>query len=392
MYSKKQSIIKNSKISTLYGISRPTVGKWLSNAIEGKNELQVTHHNGRMYILNTPHNISEIQKLKEHGIKYRNKIHFESKTADEEFIGLYPNDTLIELITNLENTNTLPLKYSLPLIKKENHRPTQTHFYSRTLSKTIAQSFASLINKYSEVTIYAFDSYNSDAIDILFEELKASNKKIKIIYIFDEKPKDAVVQLPKKIGSIKPEFLTITNNYSLLRTRLFQSRLNQNSCNVVLMNDGQIGSSTPEQQKQKLTLLRTVMSKGDFLVIDNGLVSRKILAPRELADLENRFKYTINLLEMIKLHKDHYVLLRDYDHNTHTESVFVRLKKNISLNIPIGGKMKTLNFSFGDKIKLWSYSYWDHSSYYTDLYSLGFVPLSHIVEEDGQWVSVVCGL
>jgi hypothetical protein len=102
-------VLKNVQVSKMFGVSEPTVINWIKSALEQKNRLTVAENKGKWCIVNSPHNLSEMQFLSDKGRKYRNKVPI--KKTDISHLNDLRQDHLLELLQNLEHNHQIPFKF-----------------------------------------------------------------------------------------------------------------------------------------------------------------------------------------------------------------------------------------------------------------------------------------
>lgn len=106
--STKNYVFRNVQVSKMFGVSEVTVINWIRSSEEQKNNLELIESNGKKCIVNSPHNIAEMQLLSDKGRKYRNKVPIK-KSDISHFGGMRP-DHIFEILYNLNNKNRIPYK------------------------------------------------------------------------------------------------------------------------------------------------------------------------------------------------------------------------------------------------------------------------------------------
>jgi transposase-like protein len=107
------TLLINAEIARIYSVSEPTVSKWVKSAEEGKNTLEITKNGSRFYVLDTPHNRTELRRLAQKGIKYKNKLKQASLISNKQLYEVFEPNHLVDLVTALESSSpSIPLKFS----------------------------------------------------------------------------------------------------------------------------------------------------------------------------------------------------------------------------------------------------------------------------------------
>lgn len=105
----KGEVFKNVQIAKMFGVSEPTAINWIKSSLDQKNQLELVEYRGKFHILNTPHNLAEMQHLSEKGRKYRNKV--PTKRIDISSIGQFRQDHAFEILYHMEHLYRLPNKF-----------------------------------------------------------------------------------------------------------------------------------------------------------------------------------------------------------------------------------------------------------------------------------------
>jgi hypothetical protein len=104
----KQVIFRNVQVSKMFGVSEVTVLNWIRASKNSKNQLELVEYKGKHCIVNSAHNLAEMQQLSEKGRKYRNKVPI--KKADISHFGGMRPDHIFEILYNLEHKKRIPYK------------------------------------------------------------------------------------------------------------------------------------------------------------------------------------------------------------------------------------------------------------------------------------------
>jgi len=101
-------VFRNAQVSKMYGVSEPTVYNWIISATEHKNQLELVEFRGKLCIVNSAHNLAEMQQLAEKGRKYRNKVPV--KKIDISHFGGSRPDHIFEMLYNLQFRHSISYK------------------------------------------------------------------------------------------------------------------------------------------------------------------------------------------------------------------------------------------------------------------------------------------
>lgn len=396
----QEVLLKNLKIAKSIGVSHPTIGRWIVEASEKKNNLQIQETKGRYYILDNEHNWSELNKLKNLGSKFRNKIGYERVEVSEELYKYFERNNLIELITKLEDDRIIPLKYTYlgkgadywnesvnSMIGERNYYLNDNQqLISKSLENLLAQAKGSetvnivdvgVGNGYTVKPIIDFLLLNGfnvtyKGIDISQKMLDLNNLNLKKWY--------PELKLSHEIGDI---------DYMVIRSILFNNKItNPSSCNLILFIGWTLGNVY--DRNRVLTNFSDSMSGGDFLVLDNGL---------DLKSLRTRFNFLsqdpINqrlswIPKLLGLRDDMYEKIHRYDSVSKRIIQSLKLNKEIDIvfNLPQGKKV--LHFNESDEIIIWNLYRQKLRELIDDLYRVDLEPSYLSRNQDHSQVLVLC--
>ena len=190
------AILRNINVARKYKVNPATVGNWIDQAKSGRIDLELTSVRGRTYLEDTEHNHLELQRLKEQGVKFRAKnLNTVVKiTPDPKIYEVFNEKQIISLITNIQEYNTIPVKFSYneegakyyyQAIQAEiKISGTNTFLEEKTLNYYVKNFIHSLMKQGKKINLVEIGpDYSAhlikDVIDYL-QENKALNKYISI--------------------------------------------------------------------------------------------------------------------------------------------------------------------------------------------------------------------
>lgn len=105
------NFFKNADVAKEYNVSEVTVGKWIENAVNGKNNLQLILINSKLKVRDNPHNRAEMHRLVNVGLRHRNNLSHKKVEVDNMFYDLFNIEEQIEIIHDLKYHHTVNLKF-----------------------------------------------------------------------------------------------------------------------------------------------------------------------------------------------------------------------------------------------------------------------------------------
>jgi uncharacterized SAM-dependent methyltransferase len=103
---------KHSELAKKYHVSLRTIHNWIDATKLGKLELVLHTEDGKLYVANTPRNISIITQLIKSRRKYRNTKAAKAITPRSEFYSIYNEKQIYDIVTNLEIHHEIPRQYN----------------------------------------------------------------------------------------------------------------------------------------------------------------------------------------------------------------------------------------------------------------------------------------
>jgi transposase len=192
-----QHMFKNVEVSKKFGVSEVTVLNWIKASQQGRNNLEIMESKGKIYILDTPENIEEMQILSDIGRKYRNKPALKRVTIDQLEIR---QDHYHELLHAIQNYKNIPFKVGFSIHTDEQW----SQFYSAEgaldpfllQSKLLIQDcytvWLSHFPRNSELNL-VFSGYSSPyTYRNLIDEIQAKRPIANIKWIFPSKEAEKV--------------------------------------------------------------------------------------------------------------------------------------------------------------------------------------------------------
>ncbi len=360
--NKDNKILTQAEIARRYNVSRPTAGKWIQDAIDGRNQIQLEKHEGKYYASNTEHNQKTFLNLKKRSVKYRNRTGYDKVVVPKNFYNHVDQKKLIELITRLED-NYIPTKFSY--IDKGayywdryiKHKEATVGYEGKDILEANLEYLAFFFSKYEVVNLIDIGFVNGSLSLEIIKFLK--QKGFQINYTSVDSSKEMFKYLSKNLKSEIPD-LEIKRyeeeiDKALIRDLLFEKRLSHNKqkvCNLLLFLDYQIGNYI--RRDSVIKNLRNSMSKNDYLLISNGIAGPEedIFVEEHLSE-ELVLKRTKHLPKMLGLTDEMVEYADKYSTDLNGWVSTISFKKDIDLIFQIKGQEKIVSFLDGHEVILY---------------------------------------
>ncbi len=100
-----------AQIARKYNITRATVGRWVEQAIQDKNSLQVEMVNKKVRVLDNPHNDAVLATLSSSAQKYKSHVFAKETTVESIFYDLYDEEERVEIFNDLQYKKQIKHKF-----------------------------------------------------------------------------------------------------------------------------------------------------------------------------------------------------------------------------------------------------------------------------------------
>lgn len=379
-------ILKNSQISKQFKVSNPTVAHWIEHAFLGRNKLQITKVKEKYYIIDSLHNLSELEKLSNHGKKYKNKIVKISIEANPELINSLNHLEIAEYIQSLEKKIIHPkFMYFLQGSKAWNDYITNQiksddGYEGLEILISHLPNLDLILKNYESVNIIDIGQSTGVNPEIVIRYLK--NKKIDVNYtnIYTNEGVFHLNQayLQKKFPELKTEFQPYQINQELISDLLFYKKINnpKKSMNLLLFLDYFLGNE-PDKQIV-ISNLKNSMQIHDYLLINCGVESEN-----EMVFLENHLSNP-NLAKMnqvtltnLGIPEDTFETVVEFDQNLNSIVKKAIFKKEVEINFNLHNGKKRVKFNKDDSVIIYLIYEFDEDELFKELIENKFKVFSY---------------
>lgn len=352
--------LRNSDIAKKLNISPQTPANWIKQAEKGNINLHLGLKNNKLAILDSVHNWTVMNMLKEKGHRYvstnRKTVH-----PSDYFYDLFSKRQVTQIYSSLSSRREIPYKFSYVDQGADlwsdhyDYGKTSEANYVKIESEMVYQNLSMLISsfkQYKRINIFDLGCGTGEPAFPLIE--MTQEKGFEVTYTaldISAKMLDiARSNIKSKFQNIKydEEMLDFdTTNFSDL---LYFAKDNENeSINLILFLGGTIGNQS--DMTRFFANLRDSMGQGDLLVIttgvDTGNVKTTISKPN---------KYHLNRTTWIpdelgfKGYYNQDDVYDEYDIHNSMMARQITLLDDISVQFDVDGVKNTVQFNRGDSI------------------------------------------
>jgi Histidine-specific methyltransferase, SAM-dependent len=342
----------NSRIAKELGVSKVTIGKYIEDALEGKNLLETTKVNNKVRLIDSPHNWFELKKLAEEGRKFRPGTAQKSFLIDGEFYELFDKESQFEIIRDLEIEKQIDLKYyyhkqgAKMWDSKEREELSLISVETEKLLDEIKPLVGNYFNN-QEFNLIDIGSGNGSPADLFLKNFDVENYVACDISpdILDSCEKNITEQFPgRKVSKAAFDFQRVS-----LET---QFHLWNNALpNLFLLIGSTICNYSRHDRSFVLNSVTRAMDKDDLLLIGYTLDTDKN---------KSSFSYVSNIIQywlpqILGIDIENIKTEAKYIDKDKCKRLSIILDKSYNLQFNLDGQNKQIFLNQGEKITLWQH-------------------------------------
>lgn len=103
---------RNVELSTMFRVSNVTIGRYITQAEEGKNNLELIKINGKKRISRNEKNLKVLEKIIGSDERFKNKGPIPQCEMNTNFYDLFTTDQVLELVSNIKISSFIPQKFN----------------------------------------------------------------------------------------------------------------------------------------------------------------------------------------------------------------------------------------------------------------------------------------
>jgi len=346
----------------LYNVSRPTISKWIDDAFNKANNLQVIKVNTKVKIIDNPINHMMLQRLAQTASKHKPKTERKITQPKEIFYSIYNSEQISSIYLNLLYKHQVDLKnvykgdgqqyWDQYYHSKSNHTKVKTDELFNRFGNDLNQ----FISKYSKINIIDIGPGNGEPIKPVAKQIRDLNK-LKSYIAVDISNEINQVTI-KNIRKTFPDILTKdyirdfeTSHFSDIL--LANKDINGNEANLIFF----IGS-TINNCDDRLNIFKNLSSsltKNDLIILtfttDSPLNRAEVSYVNE-GESTHAWKW---LMELLGFDFDINKLESNYDIQKNRNELSLILDKDYTLNFNLHDQVVPVNLFKNEKITFWKH-------------------------------------
>jgi hypothetical protein len=384
---------KNAELARIYNVSEKSVRNWINAADQGKINLELYQHDGKLFVADSIPNEAALLKFTERAKKYRNSQSHKKIQPDQMFYDTYSFEQIVQIASELEAFHEIPQQFRY-IGEAGVHWSSYLHkLYTATtgnnlnnaieLLRTQKEYLLQLTSDYDRINLVDIGVGNGLAVKELLSELYKTGKFHTYVGL-----------------DISPELLTITNhnvnnwfegnvafdghvidinnqNFRSILAKHTYDESGQSTINIVTL----LGSLLPNFRDvdQALSLIRDSLNPQDLLITTLKEDFHTPSEPKDQLPIHHR-----RVAEAMGIDPSMYDIEQLYDKELRCRQSRIKLKVAITIDFIMEGYRRSVSFEKGDRIILWRGWHWTAEEL-IDLYKRqGFSLLLTSKSKDGQ--------
>ncbi len=390
---------KKTELSKKLDVSITTINRWISNAEKGKNNLQLTTVNDKIYIVNSSHNDSLFFKLKGKGSVYKNKSTHIYATPEEKFYSTFTTSQVVEIINALKTKKEIPLKltyinggakiWNNIIESSYNKGDYETSLTDVELLKEASYFLLRKSNSYDKVNIVDIGQGNSITTKKFIQSFLDTGKLNKYIAIDVSKEMNEIAEanINKWFPGLNfTSYVHDIEKYDIANI-LFNEKKGGNVLNIVLLVGATIGNV--KNQRWLYDNIRYGFDDRDIFIVTNKL---------EKADNKTDF------IEPLTKHPERHLWIPDllgidlespelvfyYDEEEKAKVGYLKLSKPHTITFKVEGFEIVVEIPSNTKIQIFYHKMSARENLIKILEKADFEPIHMITSSDHSHILVTC--
>lgn len=390
------SYYKNVEIAREYNVSSTTVGYWIENALNEKNNLQVEKVDKKFRVVKSEHNRSVMFQLQDEGLKHKSSSSFTRIQPSEKFFSIFNHKEIVEIINNLKVRHEIPLKFTYYDIGADLWNQASNDQVYITKSRTeslLEESFYNLEYKtrsYSKINIVDVGPGNGIPLKYLLERFNEKGKlnKYTAIDISTGIIKLSVENVKSWFPKLNIQSATCDVEKDDFAEALFHNKQSDSEINVVFFVGDQYGNMI--DRLEVLRNIRESLDEVDVVVISNKLESEP--AKTQFNHLVNNKAFMESLFWIPKelgLDISQLEYFAKYDSRQSSRLIGFKMNKEYEISFTINNTTKVAKLYKDQELILWRHHMSSVDSLYNEVKDSDMSVIQLLTERNRSHILVV---
>ncbi len=362
------SYFKNTELASEFSISSVSIGRYIEQAVNGGNKIQVINVRGKFRIKRNDFNYNVIKELTSDEKRFKNKGIQNTYHVNQDLYSIFNKKQLLEILSNLENKKYIPLKYAYFTSQKDwwpnNSVEKDSNLHQQeSLHSNLMDQLFYIKNYCKELDcklniIQMGTSYKNISKDFINDLVK--NNLIHSYIIVDlnaNSLESEVNELHKILDKSQVKMIHYDFERSYCKNFIYEELNSHYDEKVKTLNLflslGANLSNYPAYSKV-IECIGDISTRGDLLIYDLVMHHNEVMYITNFSKGTYRYNFLTSLPKLLGFEDEKISLNTEYNQETMIRSVFFEVNENTNIifdNLYLGKKI-TLNFKKGEKINL----------------------------------------
>ncbi|GAB4147455.1 MAG: hypothetical protein OHK0017_09190 [Patescibacteria group bacterium] len=351
--------LTNTEIAEKYGVSNPTVMRWINAAVEGKNNLQVEEFKNKFRVIDNRHNDAEMLRLTKKGKAFKPSLSRKVVKLSPDFYDLFTQVEVSDIANDLEYRRMVNLKYCY----FNGGAYFWDKFYLKSHTETLSEMDQIIINSLQDI-IYYLGNCDINVIDIgpgnayplkhWMENLKYRLKKYIAIDISKDIIKISTSNVAKWLPGTQTKGYQVDIENNRLSSIFLENRSQKHNVANLIMFIGNTINNV-DDRIQVLKNIRSGMVENDHLVMSVSLDTPEQRSSLNYVKIEESEKHEEWLLEMLGLDVDKCTIRTFFDDEKRMKTKVMELDKSYTIIFDLFGESREVELLVHENINRWKH-------------------------------------
>jgi uncharacterized SAM-dependent methyltransferase len=396
------NIIRNIDVSREYGVSPTAVTNWITSSVQGRNQLQLTEKDGKMYILDTPNNRLMMEQLSRKGKIFKAKDSRKKTTVNPKFYKNFKQEEIVEIAHDLELYKEINHKFSYVGGGAQFWDDYYTKSYQDGSYKTperdirlLDENYDMILSKIPKrfgVNVIDLGAGNAQPLKKLLTKLSRANKLIS--YTPVDISKEMIDIAVENVSEWFPGIKINSYDYDIERCRLdnilshIKAESSTESINLIFNLGSTIGNHL-----DRFSVLKNIqkgMGLDDLFILSNSLDSDKNKVAFSFLKQSDVLSLNTWIPKYLGFDVDQCEHVMKYVPEENCRVQTVQLDKDYEVEIEVNGKKVFLNFYKGNEIVVWRHYMTQTNTLFQEFKKCGLELVSYNTENDLSHALMIC--
>ncbi len=344
--------LKNSQIAQKLGITKTTVGKYIQDRLQDKNELELIPVGEAHKIADTPKNWQLLDKMVESGRRFYRHDSHKVVEVTSEFYELFDEQSKFEIFRDLDINKEIPLKFhyrkngAISWDQKYKQKVSQITVQNETLVKNLSSPLNQKFNN-QPFNLIDIGCGNGSPANLLLQKCPVSS------YLAIDVSKEMLDICQENIRRQFPDLEVNTMVADVQKNSLEALEFKNESGSVLLFIGNTICNYNKNERLGILNNFVNAMTRQDTLLISYSLDSEK--NKQELNYVRDKDLKRIWLPTLLGIDLKNCLDDPQWDDKNQSKIKYLLLKYPYTIKYQYQGKKHEIFLNAGERIVMWKH-------------------------------------